>query len=164
MRTASRHLTWQRVLDRWKLFEADIGVEVTLESVPWPASAQQLLHDLAALIRADRACGSSYGSSSASPAGCYTARDSSRSCCAQDGSLFPSHSAAVPPEAEEAAKKAAFRRAVLRWHPDKFAGRLGGRVPAHQQTAVMARVQALAQDLNAIASGSCTPHTPSTAV
>ena len=48
-----------------------------------------------------------------------------------------------------AARRAAFRRASLRWHPDKFAARFGARLPDPGVRAeVLARAQALAQALN----------------
>ena len=46
--------------------------------------------------------------------------------------------------------RAAFRRASLRWHPDKFAARLGGRLPADPEAraAVLARAAGVAQRVN----------------
>eukprot|EP00958_Prasinococcus_capsulatus_P027561 scaffold5655_cov282-Prasinococcus_capsulatus_cf.AAC.2 len=50
---------------------------------------------------------------------------------------------------EPRALKAAYRRAVGRWHPDKFEQAFGARLhPAHR-AAVLARVQRIAQRLNA---------------
>ena len=51
---------------------------------------------------------------------------------------------------DPAALRAAFRRASLRWHPDKFAARFGARLPDPAVRAeVLARAQALAQALTA---------------
>lgn len=57
--------------------------------------------------------------------------------------------AGVAMAVEAAMGRAAFRRAALRWHPDKFAGRYRARVPPEEWPRVLARVQALTQDLTA---------------
>jgi hypothetical protein len=51
-------------------------------------------------------------------------------------------------QASTQTKKQAFKRFALRWHPDKFLQRFGGRfevTPAREQAVVMGRVTALFQ-------------------
>jgi len=57
--------------------------------------------------------------------------------------------AEVPTGGDPSALRAAFRRASLRWHPDKFAARFGARLPDPAVRAeVLARAQGLAQALD----------------
>jgi hypothetical protein len=44
----------------------------------------------------------------------------------------------------------ALRRELMRWHPDKFGARFGGRLAAGDKEAVLAGVQAVAQQLTAL--------------
>jgi hypothetical protein len=43
----------------------------------------------------------------------------------------------------------ALRKELMRWHPDKFGARFGGRLAAGDREAVLAGVQAVAQQLTA---------------
>jgi CCR4-NOT transcription complex subunit 1 len=48
-------------------------------------------------------------------------------------------------DADRAAAGAAYRRACLRWHPDKFMARVGARLAPAERAAVQARVNAVSQ-------------------
>ena len=48
---------------------------------------------------------------------------------------------------ELAALRRAFRRAALRWHPDRFQQRVAVRLPAHEREGAAARVAALARQV-----------------
>lgn len=63
------------------------------------------------------------------------------------------HWSTEPDGASDAAQRAAFREASLRWHPDKFVQRFGeGLAPADRER-TLARVQSIAQELNGAWSG-----------
>ena len=49
---------------------------------------------------------------------------------------------------DEVSQRAAFREASLRWHPDKFVQRFGEALAAVDRDRTLARVQAIAQELN----------------
>lgn len=46
-----------------------------------------------------------------------------------------------------AALRRAFRRAALRWHPDRFGRRIAPRLPERERSAAAARVSELAQQV-----------------
>ena len=53
------------------------------------------------------------------------------------------------PAATAEERKAALRKASLRWHPDKFHGKYGRRVSVAEQEAAAAKVTAVFQAINA---------------
>ena len=61
----------------------------------------------------------------------------------------PSNPLCLQPGATEDEKKAALRRASLRWHPDKFTGKFGRKIAAGQSEAIHAAVTAVFQSINA---------------
>lgn len=46
--------------------------------------------------------------------------------------------------------KLALRREILRWHPDKFTAKFGGRLAADDSDSILAGVHAVAQQLTAL--------------
>ena len=146
---------------RWAEFERVTDGTITVEDVPWPSTAAQLLSDLISLARAaepvlpdssagcchscvSRHCGSRHICSFQRSVG----MDGCRRCkCARDGSRC----SASTEEQEAAAGRAAFRRAALRWHPDKFAARYQDRVPHAHWPQLLERVHAFTQELTAAA-------------
>lgn len=51
---------------------------------------------------------------------------------------------------QPAALRRAFRRAALRWHPDRFQQRVALRLPTHERGAAAARVAALARQVGCL--------------
>ena len=52
--------------------------------------------------------------------------------------------------APAAERKAAFRSASLRWHPDKFVQSFGGRLVPDEREAILQRVTQVSQAVNAL--------------
>lgn len=46
--------------------------------------------------------------------------------------------------------KLALRKELMRWHPDKFGARFGGRLAAADKESILAGVQAVAQQLTSL--------------
>lgn len=56
----------------------------------------------------------------------------------------------LTPIPDPAALRRAFRRAALRWHPDRFGRRIAPRLPDRERSAAAARVSELAQQVRCV--------------
>ena len=116
---------------RWAMFEAQPPEAVTLDNIPWPPSAAQLLGWLTAALQAPRPSTQAHPDSRTTGA---TADHAGVAANAGDS-------------ATSRARRVAFRQASMRWHPDKFEARHGDRIAATEREGVMAAVQAMMQDI-----------------
>lgn len=122
---------------RWAAFENDTEGRTTEDTIPWPSNAAQLLEDLNAIALAET-----------SDVDCAVPTvktgDSGSDRGSRDHGKRRQRACDAAPMV-----RATIRRAALRWHPDKFAGRYRARVPPDEWPRVLARVQTLTQELTA---------------
>jgi NF-kappa-B inhibitor-like protein 1 len=76
----------------------------------------------------------------------YLGRGFGEACCRVEQLRLLLFAGASGPDA----MRLALRKELMRWHPDKFGARFGGRLAAGDREAVMAGVQAVAQQLTAL--------------
>ncbi len=129
--------------------------------MPWPATAAQLLSDLLSVALAaepdqlggseggGQCCGSRFCSSNHSCS--FELSSGSGGCRRSRGAGGGVRFSASTEEQAAVAERAAFRRAALRWHPDKFTARYRKRVPQTQWPQLLKRVHAFTQELTAAA-------------
>ena len=106
--------------DRWAQFEAVPPSSICLEDVPWPPDSCYMLSALAALSM-------------------HEVQKQQQSACRPLCSNLD----------KGAVLKGAFRAASLQWHPDKFLARHADRLNAQDRPAIVQRLQALCQAINA---------------
>mmetsp|Transcript_47288 Transcript_47288/g.88179 ORF Transcript_47288/g.88179 Transcript_47288/m.88179 type:complete len:315 (-) Transcript_47288:136-1080(-) len=118
---------WAQFAEEWIRFEADPPASITLDNVPWPPDDGRLLNAMA-----------------------LDEISAVEEAAGQSGKMQSSADTAY------IAYKRAFRKASLRWHPDKFASKFGNKLcddlcehngMSHRE-AISTRVQEVVQAIN----------------